>query len=180
MPLTYAPRMTSTLTSPTDWPTWTPDLRTTLIFVVRDAQVLLIEKKTGIGRGKINGPGGKIEADESPADCARRELQEELKVIATEPQLVARLFFSDVEDLNILVYVFLTDQMIGDPVETKEAKPLWSSPDNLPLDDMWEDDQYWLPQVLNGESIDGYFHFRNERLLEFTVQPLGTGNPPHL
>ena len=178
--MTYAPRMTSTLISPTDWTTWTPDLRTTLIFVVRDAQVLLIEKKTGIGQGKINGPGGKIEADESPADCARRELQEELKVIATEPQLVGRLFFSDVEDLNILVYVFLTDQMTGDPVETEEARPLWSSRDNLPLDDMWEDDQYWLPQVLNGESIDGYFQFRNERLLGFTVQPLGTGNPPHL
>ena len=164
----------------TDWPSWTPDLRTTLIFAERDGRVLLIEKKTGIGQGKINGPGGKIESGEYPAACALSELNEELKVNASQPQLVARLFFSDVADLNILVYVFFTDQLIGEPSETREAKPFWADKNSLPLDAMWEDDQYWLPLVLDGESIDGYFHFRNERLLSFKIQPLGTGSPPQL
>ena len=45
---------------------------------------------------------------------------------------------------------------------------------------MWEDDQYWLPQVLNGESVDGYFQFSGERLVSFHVDPLGHGTPPKL
>ena len=90
----------------------------------RDDALLLIEKKTGLGQGKINGPGGKIEGRDA---CSRRTSRtlEEVGLTAFEPQLAARLFFSDVEDLNILVYVFVTDQFDGEPHETAEAKPIW-------------------------------------------------------
>ena len=66
----------------TDWISWQPDLRTTLIFVRRDDALLLIEKKTGLGQGKINGPGGKIEVGETPAAGALRELSEEVGLTA--------------------------------------------------------------------------------------------------
>ena len=164
----------------TDWTLWEPDLRTTLIFVRRDDALLLIEKKTGLGQGKINGPGGKIETGETPAAGALRELREEVGLTAFEPQLAARLFFSDVEELNILVYVFVTDQFDGELHETTEAKPIWVDVQDVPYEKMWEDDQYWLPQVLNGESVDGYFQFRGERLVSFHVDPLGHGTPPKL
>jgi len=164
----------------TDWISWQPDLRTTLIFVRRDDALLLIEKKTGLGQGKINGPGGKIEVGETPAAGALRELWEEVGLTAFEPQLAARLFFSDVEDLNILVYVFVTDQFDGDPHETAEAKPIWVDVQDIPYEKMWEDDQYWLPQVLSGESVDAYFQFSGERLVSFRVDPLGQGAPPKL
>jgi len=42
-----------------DWENWKPVERATLMFVIRDEQVLLIHKKRGFGKGKINGPGGK-------------------------------------------------------------------------------------------------------------------------
>jgi hypothetical protein len=42
-----------------DWPNWNPDIHATLMFVHQGSRVLLIEKLTGIGQGKINGPGGK-------------------------------------------------------------------------------------------------------------------------
>ena len=164
----------------TDWTSWQPDLRTTLIFVRRDDRLLLIEKKTGLGQGKINGPGGKIETGETPAAGALRELREEVGLTAFEPQLAARLFFSDVEDLNILVYVFVTDQFDGEPHETIDAKPIWVDVKDVPYEKMWEDDQYWLPQVLNGESVDGYFQFSGERLVSFHVYPFGHGTPPKL
>ena len=50
----------------------------TLVFVLRDNEVLLIRKKRGLGAGKINGPGGKLEAGETPRQCALREVREEL------------------------------------------------------------------------------------------------------
>ena len=47
--------------SDVDWTNWTPTERATLLFVIRDGQMLLIHKKKGLGAGKINGPGGRIE-----------------------------------------------------------------------------------------------------------------------
>ncbi len=51
----------------TDWNNWEPGLRATLMFIVDEAreEVLLIRKKRGLGAGKINGPGGKIDPGET-------------------------------------------------------------------------------------------------------------------
>ena len=40
--------------------------------------VLLIEKRRGLGEGWYNGPGGKCEAGETPRECAARETREEV------------------------------------------------------------------------------------------------------
>jgi len=51
-----------------DWNSWQGKDPATLVFVVRDGRILLINKKTGLGKGKINGPGGKVEKGETPAE----------------------------------------------------------------------------------------------------------------
>ena len=61
-----------------DWDTWQPEEVATLMFIIQGDSVLLIRKKRGLGAGKINGPGGKVEGDETPLDCAIRETEEEL------------------------------------------------------------------------------------------------------
>ena len=66
-----------------DWETWEPTTRATLLFVIRDDEVLLIHKKRGIGAGKINGPGGKIDPGETAHGAAVRETQEELLITPT-------------------------------------------------------------------------------------------------
>ena len=48
-----------------DWDTWQARDRATLLFVIRDGQVLLIHKKRGLGKGKVNGPGGRVESLEA-------------------------------------------------------------------------------------------------------------------
>ena len=52
--------------SPIDWTTWQGVIHATLMFIVKDGRILLIEKKRGLGAGKINGPGGKIDPGETP------------------------------------------------------------------------------------------------------------------
>ena len=44
-----------------DWDNWTAKMRSMLVFVRREDEVLLIRKKRGLGEGKINGPGGKVD-----------------------------------------------------------------------------------------------------------------------
>ena len=48
-----------------DWPNWQPEIVCTLMFVTRGDEVLLIRKKRGLGAGKINGPGGKVDPGET-------------------------------------------------------------------------------------------------------------------
>ena len=40
-----------------DWDSWQAKDPATLVFVFRDDEILLINKKTGLGKGKVNGPG---------------------------------------------------------------------------------------------------------------------------
>ena len=70
-----------------DWKSWQPGVRATLMFIIDEAkrEVLLIRKKRGLGAGKINGPGGKIDPGETSLECAVRETQEELGVTALNP-----------------------------------------------------------------------------------------------
>ena len=52
-------RSTTTDVRQFDWSSWSPGVKSTLVFVKCDQSLLLIHKKTGLGKGKINGPGGK-------------------------------------------------------------------------------------------------------------------------
>ena len=63
-----------------DWSQWQAKDPATLVFVFRDDEVLLINKKTGLGKGKVNGPGGKVDPGETPEKAAIRECQEELAI----------------------------------------------------------------------------------------------------
>ena len=80
-----------------DWETWQAKDPATLVFVVRDGQVLLINKKTGLGKGKINAPGGKVEQDEGPEACAIRECREELQITVSNLQYCGQHRFQFVD-----------------------------------------------------------------------------------
>ena len=59
-----------------DWDGWQPQDIATLTFVFDGSEVLLIEKKRGLGAGKVNAPGGRLEPGESITECAVREVRE--------------------------------------------------------------------------------------------------------
>lgn len=131
----------------------------TITYPVRDGSVLLIEKKRGIGSGLYNGPGGKVEPGESPLEAARREVREEIQV--TVPTLSKRgeLEFVFGDDHYMTVHVYRAPDVEGNPEETPEAKPRWVDIDAVPYDQMWEDDRYWLPLLLDDRTFQGWFRF---------------------
>lgn len=134
----------------------------TLVFIKKGDQVLLIEKQRGIGAGKINGPGGKIDPGETPLECAIREVQEELLITVSDPVKMGELYF-DMSDIpNILCHVFLATEFTGTPTATEEAVPLWTPITEIPFDLMWEDDQHWLSDMLAGKKFIGKFIFEGE------------------
>lgn len=136
----------------------------TLMFIVRDGQILLIKKLTGIGQGKVNGPGGKIDPGETAEQAIIRECQEELHITPISPYKVGELHFamSDIPDIHC--HVFMAADFIGEPTSTREAIPMWTALADIPYDQMWADDQYWLPQMLEGQLFNGRFSFQGESI----------------
>ncbi len=144
-------------------------MRATLMFIFSGGEVLLIRKKRGLGAGKINGPGGKIDPGETPEQCAIRETQEELGIVALTPREVGVLHFQFVDGLAIQCHVFRTEDFSGQAVETEEAIPLWTPVDQIPLDEMWADDRHWLPLLLESRRFQGFFEFDGETMLSATL-----------
>jgi 8-oxo-dGTP diphosphatase len=148
-----------------DWDNWTPQQRATLLFVIRRGQMLLIHKKRGLGAGKVNGPGGRLDDGELPLHGAVREVQEELRVTPIGVRSCGELAFQFVDGLSIFVYVFTAEDCYGTPQETAEAIPLWVALDQIPFDRMWADDCLWFPSMLAGRQFQGRFLFDGDTLL---------------
>lgn len=156
-----------------DWANWQPQQRATLLFVVRDGKILLIHKKRGLGAGKINGPGGRIEANETAIQAAVRETEEEVRVKAGGVTLAGELHFQFTDGLSLHCTVFKASGCEGEAAETDEATPLWAPLDAIPYDRMWADDPHWIPLMLAGKPFRGYFVFEGDKMLDRKVDVLG-------
>ena len=155
-----------------DWSTWKPTEYANLCFVIRDGQILLIRKKRGLGAGKINGPGGRLEPGETAEQAAIRETQEEIGVTPTGLEQVGELFFQFLDGYKLHVAVFAASGCEGELIETDEATPIWTDVREIPYDQMWQDDPHWLPLVLKRTRFLGYFVFDVEKLLSYQVKRL--------
>lgn len=148
---------------------WTATDIATLLFVLREDEVLLIRKKRGLGAGKINGPGGKLEEGETPRQCALREVREELCISVLDSVPCGELRFQFTDGYSIHVHVFISTRFEGEPTETDEAIPLWFKRSEIPYGEMWADDRIWLPRVLDGAKVTGKFIFSNDIMLGHEV-----------
>lgn len=152
--------------SAVDWNVWRPKERCTLCFLFEGNKILLIHKKTNLGAGLINGPGGKIESGETPAQGAIRETYEETRMVPINPQWVGTMNFAFDSGYDLQVEVFRTDVFSGEMQETEEAKPFWCDIDKIPFDSMWPDDRHWFPHLLEGKPFICLAKFTNGQLFE--------------
>jgi len=60
---------------------------------------------------------------------------------------------------DMMVHIFMCTAWDGEPVESEEMAPRWFKISDIPYDKMWQDDPFWLPQVLGGKYISGNFVF---------------------
>jgi 8-oxo-dGTP diphosphatase len=152
-----------------DWSEWRPTEIAVLCFIFQKNEVLLIEKLRGLGAGKVNGPGGRIEAGESPEQAAIRELQEEIAVTPIQLSRLGNLRFAFTNRYFLECWVFRAEGYTGAPSNSSEAIPFWNSIETVPYERMWEDDRHWFPHLVKGQPFQGQFIFDGDRMLHCEV-----------
>ena len=99
----------------------------TLIYAVRDDQVLLLKRRKPPYAGHWVAPGGKVERGESPRECAIRELREETGLCARDAELRALITeTSPRDDWQWLIFVYRAVGVEGDVVtDEREGELRW-------------------------------------------------------
>lgn len=141
------------------------EVETTLCFLKKDEKILLGRKKRGFGEGKYNGIGGKQEQGETIIDTLLRETNEEIGVIPTIYENVGQVSFNETikgEKVHLIFHLFIVSAWNGEICESDEMAPTWFNINEIPYDEMFVDDIYWLPLVLEGKKVDAHFDFDEE------------------
>lgn len=154
--------------------------QTTLCLLVRENQnnkeLLLAMKKRGFGVGKWNGVGGKIDSekgDRNITDTAIRETEEEIGVKIKDLEKVAVLsfYFPYKKEWDQDVHVYLIKDWDEEPIESEEMLPKWFKINEIPFDQMWDDDKFWLPKILEGKKLKAKFVFKQgEKITEKNIE----------
>jgi len=133
-----------------------------------NGEVLLQFKRRGFGIGKWNGPGGKVEPGETIEQAVIREVKEETGIDVVNPEKMAELefYFIGKEEWNQMADVYVAKNYSGEIAESDEGELKWFKFNEIPYDEMWDDDPYWLPNILAGEFMKMKFYFNHESKLQ--------------
>jgi hypothetical protein len=64
------------------------------------------------------------------------------------------------------VHLFLVKKWKGEPKESEEMAPKWFKFNEIPYDQMWDDDKFCLPHILKGEKIEADFIFKEGEVID--------------
>jgi len=145
----------------------------TLVFLIKKSNnkitdICLAMKKRGFGVNRFNGAGGKVEVNkETVEEAAIRETREEIGVTVDKLNKVAELsfYFPHNPAWDQMVHVYFVEKWEGEPTESEEMRPKWFSAESLPYSDMWPDDIFWLPWVLEGNLVKATFKFGEKDII---------------
>ncbi len=146
----------------------------TLCIIYDDDTILLGMKKRGFGEGRWNGFGGKVHDGESIKEAALRELNEEISITPLDLKNRGKILFEFKETGKQLeVHLFSASEYHGEPQESEEMLPKIFNISDIPYGSMWDDDKYWLPILLEGHNIEGYFLFdENDKVMKKDIKKI--------
>lgn len=139
-----------------------------VLYVTRETEVgrevLLGRKRTGLGKGKVLAPGGKLEPGERPDEAAIRELAEEVGpgLQITDLRRVGMHEYRFPAKSAWDSHVFVAQHAAGEPTSSTELEAFWVAVDAVPYGEMWSDAQLWLPEVLQGGACGHRYTFADD------------------
>ena len=108
-----------------------PTVIVTAGIVHKDGRLLIAQRRKGSDLAyKWEFPGGKIEPGESPEECIKRELREELG-IETEVEDIYHAFFYDYPEFRVLLLCYRCIILSGEPCPLECESVKWVDYDGL-------------------------------------------------
>ena len=153
------------------------------VLVIRDGKVLTGTRKERASRGQICGPGGHIEAGETPEEAARREAEEEFGIICNE---LVPLGVQSGGGRYGTSAVFMCTDFSGTPKTDEEemTAPKWMQPGEISAEGTFPPFMQSLELLPRGgtiaksfEEILEKFNPYHDRLGRFTGPGGGAGGP---
>lgn len=126
---------------------------TTLIHIEQDGQYLMLhrtKKEKDINKDKWIGVGGHCEENESPEECAIREIREETGLIVLPEDLQYRGIVTFVCSTceGEYMHLFTVEKFSGEPGDCNEGELVWVPKEQVLSLPTWEGDRYFLEQIL--------------------------------
>ena len=123
----------------------------TMVYCIKDGDVLLMLRNKEPNLGLCVGPGGKLEPGESPYDCAKRELYEETGLEVND--LYFRGLITEISprpDWQWLMFLYVATEFSGTLVEDKrEGRLSWCSLSEVMQLPIPEADSVFFQKVIN-------------------------------
>ena len=148
---------------------------TTLCYIEKDGAYLMlhrIKKKNDINHDKWVGIGGKLEEGESPFDCVRREVSEEvgLTLCSVEYRGVIT-FVSDIYGTEYM-HLFHSFDFSGEMKEIcDEGVPKWVKITDIEKLPIWEGDKIFLKLLAeNAPFFSLKLEYVGDRLVSHTLE----------
>lgn len=131
-----------------------PFILATLIYATHQGKVLMLYRHKEPNLHLWIAPGGKIDAKESPRECALRELREETGLQAKEPQLRAIVTeISPIPDWQWLMFIYRVEvesrEIVGD---LREGRLQWFDVDEVSSLPIPQADAIFYPFVMAADG----------------------------
>ena len=149
--------------------------QTTLCYIEKDGAYLMlhrVKKVNDENRDKWVGIGGKFEAAETPFDCVRREVREEVGLTLGKIRYCGIItFVSDLYGTEYM-HLFHSDDFSGElPEDCDEGVPSWVEKSRVCDLPIWEGDKIFFKLM---ESEKRFFSlkliYKGDALIESTVE----------
>lgn len=127
---------------------------TTLCYLAHGDDILMLyrnKKESDINEGKYIGVGGKFLPNESPDECARREILEETGMTPTTLQYAGVVTFIYADQPAEYMHLYRGTVTTTDLPDCDEGELLWVPKAQVMNLRLWPGDRIFLPFVLNEE-----------------------------
>lgn len=126
----------------------------TLCYIEKDNKYLMLyrnKKQSDPNEGKYVGVGGHFEENETPYECAIREVLEETGLILKEPQYRGIVTFVSDKYEDERMHLFTCSDFEGELADCDEGELSWVEKSKIEKLPMWEGDIYFL-RMLSTDS----------------------------
>ncbi len=145
----------------------------TLCYVRQAGMTLMIhriKKENDMHQGKWNGLGGKLEAGETPEECAIREIKEESGLTVQHLVFKGMITFPGFAfEEDWYTFVFVIDAFTGQLIDSPEGFLEWIDDTKLFDLNLWEGDKIFLKWLDQPGFFSAKFVYKDSRLIDHDV-----------